>query len=71
VPIDNTQHGRYKTNGENIIRIGKETNTSDNTGANMVPAKRSLVDFGKSQTTSLIGIGNVSLKTVSDDRARG
>jgi hypothetical protein len=42
-----------------IIGIGEETNTGDNTGADVIPSEGSLVDLGESETTSLIGIVDV------------
>lgn len=61
MPVDNTQQVGNETNGEKIVGIGKKSDTSDYDGTNMIPSEGSLVNFGKSQTTTLIWISNVSL----------
>jgi hypothetical protein len=39
--------------------ICEETNTGDDTGTDVVPAERSLVDLGESKSPALIRVGNV------------
>jgi len=58
--INYAHHGRQERNDEDVVGIGKETNTSHNASSYMVPAKRGLVDFRESKTSALIGIANVS-----------
>lgn len=48
VPVDDSQHGGDKRDGEDVVGIGEETGTSHDNGTNVVPAERSLVDLGKS-----------------------
>ncbi len=40
---------------------GEETNTSDHNGSHMVPAEGSLVNLGQSETTTLVGVGDMSV----------
>lgn len=47
------------TNETYIVGISEETNTGDNTGTNVIPSERSLVDLGESKSPSLIGVLNV------------
>jgi hypothetical protein len=64
-----------------VVGVGEEAHAGDNAGTNMIPSKRSLVDLGQSQTTTLIGILNVSkvivkvvkgiVASVGQDRHRG
>lgn len=61
MPVYYSQHVRDETDGEQVVGIGEETDTSDNNGANMVPAERSFVDFSESKSTALIWILDVSL----------
>jgi hypothetical protein len=42
-----------------IVWICEETNTSYNAGSDVVPTKRSLVDFSKSESSSLVGVLNM------------
>src|SRR6478735_2485583 len=58
--IHNTQHDGQHGHAEDIVGVSKETNTSNDTGADMVPSERSLVDLGEGKTTTLIGVGDVS-----------
>ena len=52
VPIDNPQHASDQVDGEDVIGICEEAYTSDHNSANVIPAKGSLVDFGKGKTTA-------------------
>ena len=61
MPVYYSQHVRDKTDSEQVVGIGEETNTGHDDGANMVPAERSLVNFGKSKSSALIWILDVSL----------
>jgi hypothetical protein len=45
---------------ETTYRIGEETDTGNDDSADMVPTKRSTVDLGESETTTLVGVGHVS-----------
>ena len=42
-----------------IVGISEETNTSDNAGTDVIPAKGSLVDLREGETTTLVGVGDV------------
>jgi hypothetical protein len=42
----------------------KETDTGDENGAHMVPAERRLVDLREGETTTLVGVGDVSVVVV-------
>jgi hypothetical protein len=46
------------------VHTSEKTNTSYNTGPDMVPAKGSLINLGESKTTALVWIGNVSIVVV-------
>ena len=59
LPVNYTQHGGDQVDGEDIVGIREETNTSDHTGADVVPSERSLVDLSEGQSSSLIGILNM------------
>ena len=56
LPVDDTQHVGDETDGENVVGISEETNTSDDDGANVVPAERSLVDLSESESAALVGV---------------
>ena len=43
-----------------IVGISEETNTGNNASTDVVPSERSLVDLSKSETSSLIGVLDVS-----------
>ena len=60
LPVHNTQHGRHQIDGKDVIGISEETDTGHDDGADMVPAEGSLVDFGKSKASSLVGVLDVS-----------
>lgn len=60
LPVNDTKHVGDETNGENVVGIGEETNTGDDDGTNVVPAERSLVNLGKSESATLVGVFNVS-----------
>jgi len=47
-----------------IVGIREEADTSDDDGANMVPAEGGLVNLGESETTTLVGISNVGIVVV-------
>ena len=49
-----------QTNGEQVVCVCGEANTGDD-NSNVTPAERSLVDFGKIQTTALVGVSYVNL----------
>jgi hypothetical protein len=54
----------YETNCKDVVSIREETNTSDNDGAHMVPAERSLVDLSESETAALVRVGDMSIVVV-------
>lgn len=60
LPVNDTKHVGDETNGENVVGIGEETNTGDDDGTNVVPAERSLVNFGKSESATLVRVFDVS-----------
>lgn len=64
VPVDRAKHVRHHTNGEDVVGVGEETNASDEDGADVVPAERSLVNLGQSETTTLVGVGDVGIVVV-------
>lgn len=61
VPKDDAQHRRHHVDGEDVVRIGEETDPGHDDGADMVPTKGSLVYFGQSKTASLVGVGDMSV----------
>ena len=42
-----------------IVGVSEESDPSNNTGADMVPSERGLVDLSEGESSSLVGIGNV------------
>ena len=44
---------------EDVVGVGKETDTGYNTSSYMIPAERGFVDFSESKSSALIGILNV------------
>jgi hypothetical protein len=52
--VDNTKHDRQEGDTEDVVAVCEETSTSDENGANMVPAERRLVDFSERETTTLV-----------------
>ena len=61
MPIYDTQHGRHQADSEDIIGICKETNAGDDDGTNVIPAERSLVYLRQSQSSALVGVGDMSV----------
>jgi hypothetical protein len=61
LPVHNAELGGNQVDGEDVVRVGEETNTSYNTSPDVVPAERSLVDLCKGKTTSLIGVGDMGI----------
>lgn len=55
-PEDYTQHGGGHVDGEDVVSIGKETNTGNDAGTNMTPAKLSVVNLLEGLATALVGI---------------
>ena len=43
-----------------IVGVSEETDTSDDTGSDVVPTERCLIDLGQSESSSLVGVGNMS-----------
>lgn len=64
VPVDQAEHLSGQVDGEDIVGIREEADTSDDDGANMVPAEGGLVNLGESETTTLVGISNVGIVVV-------
>jgi hypothetical protein len=56
VLVDDTQHDGQKGHAEDVVTVREETSTGDQDGANVVPAKGSLVDLRESEASSLIGV---------------
>lgn len=56
LPEDNTEHAGGQVDGEDIIGVGEETNTSDDDGTNMIPTELGIVNLGEGQTTALNGV---------------
>jgi hypothetical protein len=50
---------RTRARGAYIVGISEETDTSDDAGADVIPAKGSLVDLSEGETTALVGVGDV------------
>jgi hypothetical protein len=42
-----------------IVGIREESDTSNDTGADVVPSERGLVDLSEGEPSSLVGVGNV------------
>lgn len=61
MPVYYPQHVCDQTDGEQIVGVGEETDTSDNNGSNMVPAKRSFIDLSESESSALVWILDMSL----------
>ena len=59
LPVDHAQHGGHQVDGENVVGISEETDTSDDNGTDVVPAEGSFVDFRKGKSTPLVGVDNV------------
>ena len=64
VPVDRAEHVRHHTDGEDVIRVGEEANAGDENGANVVPAKGSLINLGERETATLVGVGDVCIVVV-------
>ena len=64
VEVNDAQHGRDQSDGENVISIREETNTRHHHRTNMIPPKGRLVDLRKSQSPPLVGVGDVSIIVV-------
>ncbi len=45
--------------GAYIVGVSEESDTSNNTGPNMVPSKRGLINLSKGKTSSLVRVSNV------------
>ena len=61
LPVDYTEKVGDQTNGEQVVSIGEETDTSHDNCSDVIPAKRGLVDLSKGETTALVGVSYVSL----------
>ena len=61
LPVDDAQHGRHQIDGEDIVRIGEKADAGDDNGAHMVPAKGSFIDFRQGESSTLIGVLDVSI----------
>lgn len=59
-PEDIGKHGGSNVNGKDIERVGHETNTSDHDGTDVVPSKGGIVDLLESESSALMGVGDVS-----------
>ena len=64
LPVNNTEHVGDETNGEDVVGIGEETDTSDDDGADVVPTELGLVNLGESKTSALVWVDNVSIVVV-------
>lgn len=64
IVVDHAQHGGDEVDGEQIVGIGEETDTGDQTGADVEPAKLGIVDLGKCLTTALVELVGVQLCVV-------
>ena len=64
MPIDNTQHGGDQADSENIVGISEEADTCHHDGSYMIPAKGSFVDLRESESSTLVGVGNMSIVVV-------
>jgi hypothetical protein len=51
--------GWYAGGGTYIVGVSKEADASNNTGADVVPSERSLIDLCESKSSSLVGVGDV------------
>lgn len=64
LPVDYSQAGGDDTDGEDVVGIGEETDTGDGNGADMVPAKGSLVNLSEGESSSLVGVSDVGVVVV-------
>lgn len=58
--VDDAKHDGEHGDAEDIVRVSEEADTGNNTGSDMVPAKGSLVYLCEGETTTLVGVGDVS-----------
>ncbi len=45
--------------GAYVVRVSEESDTSDNTGPDMVPSKRGLINLSECESSSLVGVSNM------------
>ncbi len=57
--VDNAEHECQKRDGEDVVRVGKETDTGNHDGTDMVPAEGGPVDLGEGKTAALVDILDV------------
>lgn len=62
--VDHAQHGGDEVDSEKIVGIGEETDTSDQTGADVEPAELGIVNLGKCLATTLVELVGVQLCVV-------
>lgn len=62
--VDHAQHGGDEVDSEQIVGIGEETDTGDQTGADVEPAKLGIVNLGKCLATALVELVGVQLCVV-------
>jgi hypothetical protein len=59
VLVDDAQHDGQQRDAKDVVAVGEEAGAGNQNGPDVVPSKGSFVDFGESQTTTLVGILNV------------
>jgi hypothetical protein len=65
VLVDNAQHDGQQRDTEDVVAVCEESCAGNEDGADVVPAKGGLVDFGKGKTPPLVGVLNVLNRSVS------
>lgn len=63
-PTYDTEHSRNDTDCENVVRIREEANAGYCNSTDMVPAEGSLVDLGECESSTLVGVCDVSVVVV-------
>jgi len=62
--VNDSQHGSDQVNGEEIVSISEETDTGNQTGADVEPAELGVIDFAEGFTTTLVELVGVQLVVV-------
>jgi hypothetical protein len=59
IVVDDTQHDGQQRDTEDVIAVCEETGAGHEDGADVVPAKGGLVDFGEGEAAALVGVLDV------------
>jgi hypothetical protein len=61
LPVDYTKKIGDQTDGEEVVGVGEETDPSNDNCPDMIPAEWGLVDLSQGETTTFVGVSDVSL----------